>query len=115
VNPAANIVGQMAVITIEPEPDNSPMPFFLRPLVDENIEDVGMEVLQAMANHAAEAPTGTATVGASTPATQAPPPQTMPVTGGTIAFLPLLPEILFSAGLFLLGGAALLRYRYRTR
>jgi hypothetical protein len=50
----------MAVITIEPAPDNSPAPFGLKPLVDTSIEDNGMGVLQAMTNAAGAFPTGTA-------------------------------------------------------
>ena len=51
-----------AVITIEPEPDNSPGPFTLKPLIDMTIEDVGPGALQSMENRAADAPIGTATL-----------------------------------------------------
>jgi hypothetical protein len=53
-------LGYQAVITIEPEPDDSGGPFTLKPLVDMNIEDAGPGVLQPMANGAAAFPTGTA-------------------------------------------------------
>lgn len=50
--------GYAAVISIEPEPDNSPAPFTLKPLVDMTIDDPGIGVLQTMANQAAMFPTG---------------------------------------------------------
>lgn len=60
INPMMNLIGDAAVITIEPEPDNSAGPFTLKPLVDSNIEDVGIGVLQGMGNNADGFPTGTA-------------------------------------------------------
>ena len=48
--------GYAAVISIEPEPDNGPGPFTLKPLVDGNIDDVGAGVPQDMANNAAGFP-----------------------------------------------------------
>ncbi len=75
VNPAKDLTaGYMAVITIEPEPDNSPAPFTLKPLVDQTIDDVGEGVLQDMTNNASSFPTGTATsamLAGETPATTA--------------------------------------------
>jgi hypothetical protein len=77
VNPAKDLTaGYMAVITIEPEPDNSLAPFTLKPLVDQTIDDVGQEILQDMANNASSFPTGAATFAAmageiSAPATTA--------------------------------------------
>ena len=56
-----SLIGYLAVISIEPEPDDSPGPFTLKPLVDMDIEDVGAMVLQDMANNAASFPTGIAT------------------------------------------------------
>ena len=50
------------VISIEPDPDNSPMPFSLKPLVDMSIEDPGAGVLQTLTNMSANNPTGTATL-----------------------------------------------------
>jgi hypothetical protein len=60
INPLTSLVGYQAVISIEPEPDDSPGPFTLKPLVDMNVEDVGPAVLQPMTNNAASLPTGTA-------------------------------------------------------
>ncbi len=60
INPLVSLIGFAAVISIEPMPDNNPGPFTLKPLVDGNIEDVGMGVLQAMGNNAAGFPTGSA-------------------------------------------------------
>lgn len=54
--------GYAAVITVEPEPDNSPAPFTLKPLIDVAIDDVGPAVIQAMENRAADAPTGVVTI-----------------------------------------------------
>jgi hypothetical protein len=51
-------VNHVAVITIEPEPDNSAAPFTLKPLTDP-IEDVGGGTLQPMTNQAAAFPSGT--------------------------------------------------------
>jgi hypothetical protein len=63
VNPATDLtMGYAAVITVEPDPDNSPAPFTLKPLVDSSIDDTGSGVLQMMANNAASFPTGTATM-----------------------------------------------------
>jgi hypothetical protein len=59
VNPAVNLIGTTVVISIEPEPDNSPAPFALKPLVDNAVDD--SEALQAMENNAGSFPTGTVT------------------------------------------------------
>ena len=59
INPLIDLIGYTAVISIEPEPDNSADPFTLKPLVDANIEDVTIGVLQSMNNNAASFPTGT--------------------------------------------------------
>jgi hypothetical protein len=59
INPLIDLIGYAAVISIEPEPDNSAGPFTLKPLVDGNIEDVGIGVLQNMGNNASLFPTGT--------------------------------------------------------
>lgn len=61
INPLIDLIGFTAVISIEPEPDNSPDPFTLKPLVDADIEDVGIGVLQSMSNNANTFPTGTVT------------------------------------------------------
>lgn len=67
IDPPVVLTGLVAVISVEPEPDDSPAPFALKPLVDMNIEDVGVGVLQSMANMAAGAPTGTATILTNSP------------------------------------------------
>ena len=62
VSPPMNLIGGAAVISIEPEPDNSPAPFTLKPLVDMMIEDdMGQHMQQMMENHAGSFPTGMAT------------------------------------------------------
>ncbi|MEM7534435.1 MAG: DM13 domain-containing protein [Chloroflexota bacterium] len=62
LDPALDIIGYAAVISVEPVPDNSPAPFVLKPLVDEEITDVGDHGSQDMVNNAAaSSPTGTAT------------------------------------------------------
>lgn len=54
VNPPMDLVGTTVVISVEPEPDNSPAPFTLKPLVD-MVEDTGMPgVVQSMTNNAEE-------------------------------------------------------------
>jgi hypothetical protein len=60
LDPESNLIGYAAVISVEPEPDNSPAPFTLKPLVDETIDDVGAETLQPMALNLASLPTGRA-------------------------------------------------------
>jgi hypothetical protein len=59
ISPATVIVGFATVISVEPYPDDSPLPFALKPLTDAEIVNVGAEVLQAMDNTSAESnPTG---------------------------------------------------------
>lgn len=60
IDPAMSLVGTTAVISIEPEPDDSPAPFVLKPLVMPSIEDVADKGLQTMDNNAGASPTGTA-------------------------------------------------------
>ncbi len=64
INPPTDLTsGYVAVISIEPSPDNSPAPFTFKPLVDGDIEDVGGGTLQSMANNAAASfPTGSITI-----------------------------------------------------
>ncbi len=63
INPAADLTdGYAAVISVEPDPDNSPAPFTLKPLVDGDIEDVGAGVLQAMVNMASGFPSAQASL-----------------------------------------------------
>ena len=58
INPPISLIGYAAVISVEPEPDNSPAPFAIKPLIDMNIEDVGAGVIQSMGNNAAGSPSG---------------------------------------------------------
>lgn len=60
INPATKLPGGMAVISIEPQPDNSPAPFALKPLINTNIANlVGGANPQTLTNQAASnAPTG---------------------------------------------------------
>ena len=59
LNPSIDLTsGYAAVISIEPEPDNNAAPFVLKPLVDENIEDVGDHVPQDFAVNNASFPAG---------------------------------------------------------
>ena len=63
IDPPVNIIGQAAVISVEPSPDNSPAPFGIKPLIDDVIEDVGEGGSQDMANVIAEnQPSGTLTI-----------------------------------------------------
>lgn len=108
VNPPTVLTdGYAAVISIEPEPDNSPAPFAFKPLVDMSIEDVGAGTLQAMANNAGAFPTGTASLGMEMP-------ETLPVTGG-VSSLPLLALAVVAVGLLLLGSGLTLSLRSRSR
>ncbi len=50
--------GFAAVISVEPDPDDAAAPFAIKPLVDADIEDVGIGVDQSMGNSAATNPTG---------------------------------------------------------
>lgn len=63
VNPAMDLVGLTAVISVEPVPDDSPAPFTLKPLVTAPIGSDLAPALQMMMNNAAATnPTGTATI-----------------------------------------------------
>lgn len=60
INPPMSLLGGAVVISIEPSPDNSPAPFFMKPLVDGSVENVAAPQLQSMANMTTETfPTGT--------------------------------------------------------
>jgi len=48
IDPAVDLVGGVAVISVEPVPDTSPAPFIIKPLIDGTIEDVGAGTLQSM-------------------------------------------------------------------
>ena len=61
-SPPMSLIGGAAVISIEPQPDDSPGPFTLKPLVDHMIEDdMGAHMQQMMDNNAGSFPTGMAT------------------------------------------------------
>lgn len=61
IDPAVDLVGHAAVISVEPQPDNSPAPFTLKPLVTMSISDVAPPATQSMQNNAAATnPAGTA-------------------------------------------------------
>lgn len=50
INPTVSLIGMTAVISVEPQPDNSPAPFGIKPLIDMVIENVGAGQSQDMAN-----------------------------------------------------------------
>jgi len=50
VSPAMSVAGGAVVISVEPSPDNGAGPFFIKPLVDMEAEDVGPGVVQMMGN-----------------------------------------------------------------
>lgn len=61
IAPPMDLVGGKVVISVEPEPDDMPAPFAIKPLVDEETTDVGPGVLQPLANAArTNAPRGVA-------------------------------------------------------
>jgi hypothetical protein len=60
VDPQMSLLGHMAVISVEPQPDDSPAPFVLKPLVGE-ITDAGMGTPQMLLNGEAK-PMGTVTI-----------------------------------------------------
>ncbi len=63
VTPPMDLIGGAAVISVEPEPDDSPAPFALKPLLTPVIGSDLAPTLQAMNNNAvATNPTGTATI-----------------------------------------------------
>lgn len=112
VNPPTVLTdGYAAVISIEPEPDNSTAPFAFKPLVDMTIEDVGGGTLQAMDNNASAFPTGTASLGMAEGGEM---PETLPVTGGEQTWL-LLPLAAVAAGLLLLGTGLTISLRSRSQ
>ncbi len=54
VTPPMSLIGTTIVISVEPSPDNSPAPFFLKPLVDPEVTDSGRARRQGMTNNARE-------------------------------------------------------------
>lgn len=61
IDPAMDLVGMMAVISVEPMPDDSPMPFVLKPLAGA-ITDAGAGANQSMDILLDAVPSGTATL-----------------------------------------------------
>lgn len=112
VNPPTVLTdGYAAVISIEPEPDNSPAPFAFKPLVDLAIEDVGAGTLQAAANNAVAFPTGTVSLAMAEDMEM---PETLPVTGGA-GRLPFLAVAAIAVGLLLMGTGLTLSLRSRPQ
>lgn len=63
INPPVDLLGGTAVITVEPDPDNSSAPFTLKPLVGGIPMDLPGGTLSPMFNNAmASSPTGIATI-----------------------------------------------------
>jgi len=54
IDPAMVLTGGAVVISVEPSPDNAATPYFFKPLVDSNVEDLGAKMSQALANVAAD-------------------------------------------------------------
>ena len=54
IAPPVDLIGHTAVISVEPDPDNSPAPFALKPLITPSIENLGGGVLQPMENRTAQ-------------------------------------------------------------
>ncbi len=61
VNPPMSLVGTLAVISVEPSPDDSPAPFALKPLVG-MVEDAGTGTPQMLDRNGEALPTGAATL-----------------------------------------------------
>ena len=58
-----DLIGHAAVISVEPDPDDSTAPFVLKPLLTPAISADLAPILQTMGNNAAATnPTGTATI-----------------------------------------------------
>ncbi|MBV1860594.1 MAG: anti-sigma factor [Nannocystaceae bacterium] len=53
INPAMKLVGTTVVLSVEPDPDDSPAPFFIKPLAG-GVADEGAGVFQELGNIAAE-------------------------------------------------------------
>jgi hypothetical protein len=62
ITPAEMLAGYTVVISVEPMPDDSPMPFAIKPLIDPMIEDMGIGVSEMMTNMSANNPAGTMTM-----------------------------------------------------
>ena len=53
INPAMSLVGSTVVLSVEPDPDDSPLPFFIKPLAGPAL-DAGAGAFQNLGNIAAE-------------------------------------------------------------
>jgi hypothetical protein len=62
IDPAMSLIDYAVVISVEPQPDNSPAPFALKPLVDGNADDVGAGTLQSLELMTGAEPTGQAQI-----------------------------------------------------
>lgn len=61
IMPPLDLTGATVVISVEPQPDDSPAPFALKPLVDMTVDNMGPGVLEDLSNNAANTnPTGVA-------------------------------------------------------
>ena len=60
IDPAMSLIGATVVISVEPQPDDSPAPFALKPLVLGSVADSDPGVSQVMDNHADMVITGSA-------------------------------------------------------
>lgn len=62
ITPPVDLIGETVVISVEPEPDDSPLPFELKPLVDATVEPIAAPGRQSLANMSGARPSGTATL-----------------------------------------------------
>lgn len=62
ITPAEMLAGYTVVISVEPEPDDSPAPFAIKPLVDPMIEDLGIGMTETMENMSVNNPSGSVTI-----------------------------------------------------
>ncbi len=58
----ADLAGQVAVISLEPSPDDGSSPFTLKPLAGNIPEDAGDHVTYSLDNNSTGFPVGTATI-----------------------------------------------------
>lgn len=63
INPALDLTGATVVVSVEPEPDDSAAPFFLKPLVGEETAGVGGMLQDLGFNQDASLLTGTLSIG----------------------------------------------------
>ena len=61
VSPPLDLIGTTVVISVEPEPDNSPAPFAIKPLIDATVENVSAPQLQSLGNTSENRPSAVAT------------------------------------------------------